>query len=220
MINVTFTGVDIHTPLMGLPDNCEIGLLYRVGKNGKSANDSNNKYPSRAICLELARQIHAKGNRIALHVCGTAARKQLFDGELYDLTQFVNRIQINGKLTVNELEYFCNMYDNKTIITQHKKSNLHLTKVDRYNHALLVDASGGRGMTPKKWIRPALDKPVGFAGGLGPDNILKEIEKIKGVAEREWTGDWWIDMENNIRCKDNRFDLNMINSVMKQLEGL
>ena len=42
-----------------------------------------------------------------------------------------------------------------------------MLKVKAKNHSILVDGSGGRGISPDSWPLIETDKPVGFAGGLG-----------------------------------------------------
>jgi hypothetical protein len=67
---------------------------------------------------------------------------------------------------------------------------------------VLVDASGGRGITPGSW--PAAEPSrfvVGWAGGLGPDNLRAELPAIQGAA-----GDgrsFWVDMETKLRTGPN-----------------
>lgn len=69
-------------------------------------------------------------------------------------------------------------------------------------HQLLVDASGGRGVSPAEWTRPNTTRAVGFAGGLGPDNLAGELPRIAAVAR----GPWWVDMETKLRT-DDWFDI-------------
>lgn len=73
------------------------------------------------------------------------------------------------------------------------------------NQAVLVDASGGQGITPERWETPGqweTSCPVGFAGGLSPENLKAELPKIMEVARPGF----WVDMESSLRV-DGRFDL-------------
>jgi hypothetical protein len=70
-------------------------------------------------------------------------------------------------------------------------------------------------MSPEQWDRPDTCKPVGFAGGLGPNNILVEIQRISSVA----TGNWWVDMEGKLRDKNDWFDLTKAMAVVAALCG-
>jgi phosphoribosylanthranilate isomerase len=70
------------------------------------------------------------------------------------------------------------------------------------NHCILIDDSGGRGISPSIWSAPHTSKQIGFAGGLGLDNLAGELEKIHAVAG---TGSW-VDMEGKLRTHD-LFDL-------------
>lgn len=80
----------------------------------------------------------------------------------------------------------------------------------------LFDASGGRGVETKEWPKPFLDSdgaPIycGYAGGLGPDNIAEEVQRIADAA-----GDMtiWIDMETKLRTGD-KFDLEKCERVLQ-----
>jgi phosphoribosylanthranilate isomerase len=114
-----------------------------------------------------------------------------------DLTKF-QRIQVNGVLTDEEVEVLCGLYPRQTVITQHNPSNASLLAVSASNHALLIDASGGRGASPDRWEDVSTSKHVGFAGGLGPDNIASELGRIQGIARNGW----WVDMEGKLRIDD------------------
>lgn len=167
----------------------ELGFLFTATPEGR------NRYPSREWIESTA--LLAPG-RCSIHICGRGARQALFDEALEDLTLPAARIQINGTLTRDEVEEVCAIYPDHTIITQHHQRNLHLLDVTAKNHALLVDASGGEGVIPTTWARPATKKEVGFAGGLGPANLSRHLPSIAAQAR----GNWWIDMESALRRED------------------
>ena len=84
------------------------------------------------------------------------------------------------------------------------------------NIVALFDSSGGRGL-PGKWRAP-IEIPCGYAGGLGPDNIEKELISISKVAGDEFI---WIDMESKIRYFDeyniDYMDLNACRQVIQSV---
>jgi hypothetical protein len=198
-MDITFTGADQRTPLSALASlalqGAEIGILYTFDPDGR------NRYPERVWIEEAASKLTG---RLALHVCGSRARFQLLARELDALVAPFQRIQVNGHLLTTEVGRICDRFPEKKIITQYNGSNLHLLDCERPNHALLVDASGGRGLLPSKWSRPETDKPVGFAGGLGPHNLAEELPKIAALSNRS---DGWIDMEGRLRDKSDWFSV-------------
>lgn len=202
---ITLTGADEHTPLpnlLRLADvGAEISILYTFSPDGRP------RYPRRWWTAVALLELHG---RAALHVCGGRARHQLMTGELDDLVAHASRVQINGMLAPAELWSFCRRWPLYPIITQHTDDNSALLAVPASNHAVLVDASGGRGQLPGWWQRPDTTKPVGFAGGLGPDTLAAELPRIATVARDPW----WIDMEGNLRDESDRF------SVPRALEVL
>lgn len=206
-LSVTMTGVDVHTDLQALPDDIEIGVLFT------KTTESRHRYPARRDAERILSELD--GRRVALHVCGRAARDSLMRGELADLTSRVQRLQVNGRVTPDELQHICRQYARHTVITQHTTANADLIGVECDNHVVLVDGSGGRGISPAAWFRPVTRKNVGFAGGLGPENIVGEITRIRGVA----CGEWWIDMEGKLRDENDWFDVRRACDVMSCLNG-
>ena len=199
-IGITLTGADERTPIPELQrlvkeyPSLEIGMLYTAKPEGR------NRYPSWDWLVDTSA---ALAGRCALHVCGRIARIELIQGQLCGVTQYASRIQINGLLDNGELHEACETFRRHVVITQDKADNRYLRLTRNVNnHALLVDGSGGRGIAPSEWVRPNTWKDIGFAGGMGPDNLAEELPKIAAVA----TGNWWIDMENNLRT-DDWFDL-------------
>ena len=107
------------------------------------------------------------------------------------------------------------------LITQHNPANADLwpalQSADRADgrgprHQLLMDASGGRGVSPEEWPRPIAGGFCGYAGGLGPDRILADLDRI---AEVTGDGVIWIDMEGRLRDAADRFDLERVETVLR-----
>lgn len=210
-IGITLTGADERTPvadLIHLADlGAEIGLLYTCSPDGR------HRYPSRQWIVLAAAALEG---RAALHVCGNRARTELCEHGLTDLLGLVGRVQVNGLVSPEALKYLLELvmpYDS-TLITQHRPENLAALDAAIITgcvyHALLVDGSGGRGILPDAWVRPPTSKPVGFAGGLGPDTLRRELPRIAAVAH----GEWWVDMEGRLRDDDDWFDLAKAKAAM------
>lgn len=197
-MNITVTGADERTPgdeLDKLADlGAEIGLLYTHSPDGR------NRYPGLGWIIGMATRLDGSA---ALHVCGLRAREQFVTGKIDGLVQRVSRVQINGSIEASKLKVICERWYPKPIITQHSdRMNGDLLNVEIPNHQILCDGSGGRGVSPSEWVRPETYKPVGFAGGLGPDNLYEQLHLISEVAY----GPWWVDMEGRLRDKDDWFN--------------
>lgn len=206
-LGITLTGADERTPLSALRrlvderPALEIGLLYTATPEGR------NRYPSQRWLEEAA---HVLCGRCALHVCGRRAREMLRRGLVGEITRNVNRIQINGRLEADEVLSFCHLYAGHGLITQYREPREAFPSVWRENHAILVDQSGGRGLSPEAWKRPATSKRVGFAGGLGPDNLREQLPRIASIA----SGEWWIDLESGLRDSNDWFDVQRCMEVL------
>jgi hypothetical protein len=200
MTSITVTGLDERTNLadafrLVAPD-VEFGILVSLTPEGR------HRYPSLLWVLQAATALR---EHAAIHVCGSNARREALAGNLDPILTKVRRIQVNGTVSADELALFLRRFPSQVIITQHQPANASLMNIvdDTGRHAVLVDASGGRGISPDEWQRPAGAKPVGFAGGLGPDNLADEIPRIAAVAH----GHWWVDMEGKLRDDGDWFDL-------------
>lgn len=192
--SITLTGADESTDIEQLVEllnrfpAVEVGLLYTATPEGRA------RYPSRDWLRRAAGELT---ERVAIHVCGGGARQELLSGNLSDLTRHAPRVQVNGPVAVSEAEVLARLV--ATLITQHNESNLPLLEVRARNHALLIDASGGRGLSPQAWEPPVTEKLVGFAGGMGPENLAAEYARIYPVSK---TGSW-VDMEGKLRVDDH-----------------
>lgn len=197
---ITLTGADERTTLESmsqlllLDPRVELGVLCSWNPEGR------HRYPS----LDSIRVLTSfAGERCAVHVCGSKARLALREGLLNDIVSPVGRIQINGRISAEEVANFCTMFPRQQIITQWRPTcSVNLDGLPS-NHQILVDDSGGRGVLPEQWLRPRTLAIVGFAGGLNPENLAVELPKIKQVA----AGLWWVDMESGLRDRYDWFDV-------------
>lgn len=205
--SITVTGIDERTPIDELPGGIEVGILFTVLPEGR------HRYPSRSRIAKMLLMLD--GQALALHVCGRAARQLLMDYQIPDLTHGVERIQVNGDIMPDDLRMICDLYGDHQIITQHTNRTRDLLAVGATNHAVLVDGSGGRGLSPDRWDRPDTPKPVGFAGGLGPDNIASEIAKIAPLCDTRS----WIDMEGKLRNENDWFDVERVRLMLARIDG-
>lgn len=213
LTTITITGADERTDLEALGrlatdhQRVEVGLLYTATPEGRP------RYPGLPWLL---RAVDALRGRCAVHVCGRAARRQLLAGELDRLTGGAARIQINGLIDDDELDRLSSFFSFRyqDFITQHNDANKRHARGTHPRHCLLVDGSGGRGLSPEEWRCPESTKAVGFAGGLGPDNLAAELPRIEAVApERSW-----VDMEGKLRVND-WFDLGLARECAQVFDG-
>ena len=124
----------------------------------------------------------------------------------------VGRIQLNmpqktaDNFNAEKLKRVIDFYKNQDFIIQYNDRTkdaadaLHKTgaKFD-----LLFDASGGRGIDADAWRAPVSDKHnTGYAGGLAPENITGNLDKIANVAGNHTI---WTDAEGKLKT-DDKFD--------------
>ncbi len=213
----------------------EWGILYHAQRQGDGS-----RYPKIQWIKDLIKTINdtltGKAGRpcpqppqFALHLCGVEANETfmkmnglpaLFDVEPHHMTIAFKRVQMNVNLRNGPFEVkhitqaLLNNQIQHEVITQHNKSNQPLALLDSENypnHTLLFDASGGRGVTSNAWSKPIPNiSECGYAGGLGPDNLLENLNKIEQVCHQPY----WVDMESSLREND-RFSLQKCREVLQ-----
>lgn len=156
----------------------------------------------------------------AMHLCGEALLGFVAGNEdILSAMSAFKRIQLNlkfgdveGKYSQADLIARVQSMPEKQFIIQYgkdKQSLLPLLK-DTPNHAVLFDESAGRGINPDSWDAPLDGHFCGYAGGLNPNNLQRNLETIQKVADGQTT---WIDMETGVRT-DDTFDLEKVKSVL------
>jgi phosphoribosylanthranilate isomerase len=130
-----------------------------------------------------------------------------------DRSENCDRIQINGYTPghVQGLLRICEQWNTIFILQCRQSSDLEQVVADAAQLPLgsvLFDPSGGTGKLPSEWPSTPAGCPVGFAGGISPDNVR---EVIQAIGPREYP--WWIDMETGVRT-DNKLDLEKVSRVL------
>jgi len=83
------------------------------------------------------------------------------------------------------------------------------------NVTMLLDESKGTGILSNAWPQPPQQYDIGYAGGIGPTNIVKVLSDVIEAGNGR---DIWIDMESSLRSsKDGSdiFDLNKCYECVK-----
>jgi len=217
---IVFTGIDTYTDVQKLIDiiktskiPIEIAFLY-----------SETKKAIRYMELSeiLKRNNILQNNRIstAIHLCGIASTNYLKDhtsGLLYSnlKNKVFSTIQCNNiKVLRHELAIkhpkILHIPYNRNIL---KECNNIITSYN--NISILQDRSGGKGIS-NDFLPPVMNVKNGFAGGIGPDNVVEKLEEINNLVDKYYVT--WIDMENNVRTED-KFDLNKIQQVIEKVNN-
>lgn len=170
----------------------------------------------------------AQGSKPAMifseHLCGRRVDLFLANDYFFD-DYLVNRFQINTHGQPHAFDVArvrrnvrgANVHGQQ-VIFQYDQINTnallacigrHVT--DRYtnlNVAALYDLSHGEGRLPVEWPKPLPGVYCGYAGGLSPDNVAEQLDKISELVRDR---PFWIDAETHLRSDDNRvFDLEKV----------
>lgn len=211
---ITFTGADDYTPIDGMIElsrqyPIEWGILFSLTKQGRDP-----RYPSPDTIKRFRERSAPHGEsglRLSAHLCGEHSRKVIrgetpyMEGPLAPYRRF----QINSdQPSIIAIAEFQARWKRPCIAQARGEQFPDSTSI-----SWLFDASGGRGLEPMTWPRhPGGDRLVGYAGGIGPDNVLDVIAAIG--AE----GPYWVDMESRVRT-DDRFDLGLCRRVCEAVYG-
>lgn len=225
---VTITGVDNYVSpfaLIRLSEEfpfVEWGILRSASRGGEY------RYPTNSWVIGLHACVRDVAKtpkpRFSFHLCGQIARETM-QGDTCHLTDtawdkwWMGRIQINGYVPgqYEGLAKLASSMPNKEFILQCRseadlpKCADDATKIP--GSVVLFDPSGGRGISATVLPPTPPGCHLGFAGGIGPDNVL---DVIKAIGDRE---PYWIDMESGVRDKD-RFNVDKVRSVLEQVATL
>jgi hypothetical protein len=231
LVGVTLTGADDDTDIDDLLDLSkdfpfvEWGILLSMSRVGTP------RYPTSRWGHEAVDRFEAHGiANLSGHLCDKWARDllagatgcldELHTDELH--TPAFRRIQINGfdpkdPVHVENVIRLVADYDAQVILQTRSKDDLprSLVLAAEFKHLhVLYDPSGGRGAVQDagSWPESFLGVYMGFAGGIGPDNVGDVLDDIGDRPEP-----FWIDMESALRT-DDRFDIDKCRKVLEICE--
>lgn len=222
-MKVTFAGIDETISLEKLLEieekYPEVEFAFLLSNKGGTAA----RYPS----LNYLNYVLPKLKQYAVHLCGGTTNEFLTEGKNYKFYPQVaraSRVQINKKDT---------QIHRKALTLKTIYPNLHLIQpVSDFSEAidseisLLWDKSGGRGLffDPHTWpSAKCATQPLGFAGGISPDNIEKVKDIIDRLVRVEAFNEEinWIDMESGIRDSEGVAGVSVekINKICEVIYG-
>lgn len=234
---VTITGAGDSTPIAQLYELShefpfvEWGILVSKTRTGSPEHP---RYPSRGWIDMLAVSGDPGRLNLSTHICGSwvndvLSRSSGWVAEIPVCAATSQRIQVNtnGQQRCTSSQCYHIMrrsYPDTRFIFQLGgfPGNNAIPRVARFCSNLrvagLFDRSGGLGTTPATWPAPFDEPyPFGYAGGLGPDNVAEQIERIHQVCPRPF----WIDMESGVRTADDSgLDMAKVRSVLEQCAPL
>ncbi len=224
---VTITGADDGTTIKDLVSLSKEFPFVEWGILVSKKQEGSIRFPSRNWINEFSRNAKNNNINVSTHLCGQWVRELLI-GTLHwqDIPSCINvsqRVQINTHAEIHEstVDFFSLLDINKQFIFQLDNVNNHLPYASAsygLNIAALFDTSGGAGMLPYEWKTPIKNFPCGFAGGLGPNNVITQCEKINKICPENYQT--WIDMEGQVRSNDKiTLDLIKVKNVLTQIKN-
>ena len=212
---ITFTGADNNTDFKRMEElseeypKIEWGILFSKSKSGVE------RYPDEDSIRKIC---NLKAQRSA-HLCGAWVKdviKGEFTFEKSEFFRYFERIQLN--FAKSALKKFIDVDMsflglNRRIILGGNFSKIPINFRENPNvrgKAILFDASGGHGKSPKSWSDAFDGFSCGYAGGLNPDNLEENLFALEKVGNRHI----WIDMESGVRT-DGQFDLDKVEKCLQ-----
>jgi hypothetical protein len=204
----------------------EFGILLSMTAMGRP------RFPSKSWLQSLVRVALANPLQLSGHLCGSWMRDSLvgswpkLDFYMID-NQFqsvFSRWQINThaqaqEISARDIPRIANgvALIRQNLIFQWDNVNNGLVGMAQgggaQNIEVLFDLSHGAGRVPADWPCPLKWINCGYAGGLSPENVAEQIEKIEKVAEGRTV---WIDAETQLRTPDNKiFDLARVRQFLE-----
>ena len=237
---LTFTGVDEDTDfgrLIGISQTypkVEFAVLVGSRTPKDRYSKGNGIFPGLSVVdllkfLGIAKQRQRRA-RVAVHLCGSWAKSALHSWgpseETVGLCEGFDRVQINmhadagyptGIPTPSPVSVGCllqSLPGCDSIIFQHRDATWDSAVPHGPRVEYLFDHSEGSGREAfGEWpTPPSARHRVGYAGGIGPDNIGQAMEFVDRYPESRL----WLDMESRVRT-DGRFDLDKVEKVCQRV---
>jgi hypothetical protein len=231
--NVTITGVDDGVSLFDMAARRAAYPFLEWGILRSNLREGFPRFPSRSWVSAV--EVFAPANmNLAVHLCGEMSVHRTRGLGTPHIHGVFDRVQLNGfgwseeavglarpERIHQELILQCNSEEMLPTVHAKAVALAHLGQ----RVSVLFDPSCGKGKPVDKWPRVRhLDRRVlvGFAGGIGPDNILDVLRKIEeinapdpGYPDDGWQPTW-VDMESGVRT-EGRLDWKKVDAVLSKV---
>lgn len=241
---VTITGADDS---VRPADLIELSLRYPFVEWGILASRSNTgtpRYPTEHWVKAFQDVAVQAGAKLSLHLCGGYVRGILRGEDTVPawMLEGFQRVQLNfhaervrwdldalharlAKMSPRQFIFQLDDVDGNPLMDAVAAHNVGREKVDVVG---LFDVSGGAGVLPDSWPLAASTTMqqslyFGYAGGLGPDNL---VEQIQAIAAAAGPFKHWIDMETRVRsygsttgATDDWLDLDKVETCLRIAQG-
>ena len=217
---VTITGADDQTDIAKLVELSDKYPIVEWGILHSPTFQGHPRYPTDEWIHKFLDEIPDNIN-CSLHLCGRSMTNfKIRHRVTLALCHKFDRVQLNFNALKAGQEYCADLIqvinqEDLVIITQHNDANKHLWKNFKFrnpgDHHILFDSSGGKGLVPYEYRAPISTHYCGYAGGLNPDNLERELTKMATVVSP--LDPIWIDMETGVRT-DEKFDFDKVERVL------
>jgi hypothetical protein len=215
-LGVTFSGVDETADVERLREirshyfTVEWGLWLSVEHQGRVPG-----FPGvgwiRKLRPELNLSAQLWGKNAADFLQGDDTELMAHHGEAWSLFQ---RIQINSTDRIDRVDLpalirLLEKNQDKQVILRIRDLNLDIADAlltQGVSCSTLFDQSEGQEPAQKKWPKGLRRfAGCGYAGGLGPDNIYKQLSPILNAAQSAER--WWVEMDSSLRTTQYEQDV-------------
>lgn len=226
---VTITGPDDRTDISELAALTREFPFVEWGILVSKSQEGGPRFPTRRWIEKLVGYPEMPcGLKLSLHVCGRWVRQLMLGTDEISALGVVmcfDRVQLNFHAEHHDfdLAYAAHALENLgknggpcEFIVQMDGTKNERMLGDLLGEGLdvspLFDLSGGAGIVPEEWPSPSpMIRYHGYAGGLGPENLRDELERIgRAAGDRRI----WIDMETRVRT-DEVLDLEKVRRVLE-----
>ena len=210
---VTLTGVDEQANPKALMELAEQYPRVEFAALAKSRTGTGDPEYHGKPTIQFLGEMGEAGVRTALHLCGRLARavatENRIPGEILELCRGFGRVQVNL-----EEEWF--LHERAKRAHQCVTGFADVVPVEHPKVEYLFDPSGGHGVDSLgMWPPPPRGRAVGYAGGIGPDNIEEALDFTSKYPDERL----WLDMQRKLRDESNRFDMRKARIVCQAAFG-
>lgn len=198
----------------------EWGILFSASAGAAGAP----RFPSTPWVKTFLTEVSDTPVSCAAHLCGRYVRDIMIGHATwfrdYPTGTVFQRIQLNGRIVPLVPVQDSLPPESKIIVQADGINDDWARQASEDGEAVpLFDRSGGAGISPLIWPVAWPGIECGYAGGLGPDNVVAQV--AGPIAEAAGDATIWIDMETHVRsANDLKFDLEKCRRVLDQIAPL